>query len=338
MTKFFKYLFSFLILSLFLSSCAVLFNKDYTSTRVESEIPNTIVQVIPDTPIYKTPVTLGVMRSRSNLEIRFKNDTIDSVFQIKSRIDPLVWGNIYTYGLGALIDLSHPRGRTYPAHIHLTPQGLVTYTKRQYRQRSWYHRDKGLFGIYFDWTIMNAQTSYDGANYLTTGAPVFSVGLGMNYYLSKKRSIDVAAGFAVGTLGLYGDRSNLRQEMHSFYYRSSFQYDWRDFKLSAGLSVLQQLVQNPSEAIEFDPAGSYVQVLNEVNPVGLGPCLGFEWHAGEFITLGTNYMTGLYSFNTRPHWAYRDVILAISLKLRIPFGATRTPDPRPRSFKISDLP
>ncbi|MFM9984328.1 MAG: hypothetical protein ACKVOK_03800 [Flavobacteriales bacterium] len=332
-----KHLLICLISSIFLSSCAVLFNKDYTVVHIESEIPNTTAQVLPDTPVYNAPVTLGVLRSRSNLEIRFKNDSLDSVFQVKSRIDPWVWGNLYTYGFGMLIDLAHPRGRTYPAHIRLTKNGLETFTKRQWRKRSWYIQDRGLFVLNFDWTLMNTQTSYDGSSYLTMGAPMFNFGMGAECFLSPTRSIGVGVGFALGDIfERFG--STFYPRMNSFYYRASYQYDWRSFKLSAGLSLLQQYVENPSDEMVFDTHGSTLQIMNEVNPVAIGPCVGFEWRAGEFVSIGSQYMTGLYSFNTEPHWAYRDVVLAICFKMRIPFGVSRAKDPRPRSYKISELP
>jgi hypothetical protein len=305
--------------------------------HIESEIPNTTAQVLPDSQIYNAPVTLGVLRSRSNLEIRFKNDTLDSVFQVKSRIDPWVWGNFYTYGFGMLIDLIHPRGRTYPAHIMLTKKGLETYTERQWRKRSWYIQDKGLIVLNFDWTLMNAQTSYDGSSYLTMGAPLVNFGLGVDYYISPTRSFGVGSGFALGDIfERFG--SSFYPRMNSFYYRATYHYDWREIRLTAGLSLLQQHVENPSDEMVFDANGSTLRVMNEVHPVAIGPCVGFEWRAGEFISIGSQYMTGLYSFNTQPHWAYRDVVLALSCKMRIPFNARKAKDPRPRSYKISDYP
>lgn len=338
MAKFMKYLFPFFLLPLILSSCAVLINKDYTLVRVKSEIPNTTVQILQDTAIYTAPVALGVLRSRSKLELRFRNDTMDTVFQVKSRVDPWVWGNIYNYGFGAIIDLANPRGYTYPAHIHLTPAGLKTYTNRQYRQRSWYIKDKGLCGIYLEWSLMHIQTSHDGAGNVSRGAPLLNFGLGMHYYLSERSSVETGAGFASTNIGENFDYANLYESLYSWYYRISYQHELREFRFGAGLSLLQQIVRNPSKPLEFDPAGSSVRVLNRANPVSLGPCVGVEWQAGEFVTLGANYMTGLYSFNTTPHWAYRDVVLLINAKLRLPLGAARVREPRPRSYKISDLP
>lgn len=338
MAQFRQYIVLLWIGALLFSSCAVLINNDYTEVRIESEIKNTKVQILPDSEFHQTPSTFGVLRSASSLEVRFKNDTMDTVFRIKSRIDPWVYGNIYTYGFGAIIDLLHPRSRTYPRYIRLTPAGLQTFTQRQMRQRNWYIKDKGQFGLYLDWPLGNVQTCYDGSSYATGGSFIFNAGIGLNYYLSKTASVDVSFGIAAGAFGEYADATYLHRNMHSFYYRAMYQKDWRSIKLGAGLSVLQQHLVNPTEPVFFGSSGSYVQVVNEVNPVSIGPSLGFEWFAGEFITIGTNYMTGLYSFNTKPHWAYRDVVLILSFKLRIPLGARRNQEHRPHSYKIMEHP
>jgi hypothetical protein len=121
------YLFALVIITF--SSCVTLQNKPTTKISVYSDNNTGQICINNDTTQwYNLPVKLDVERSKDDLLIRLKNDSITKDYAIESKSSAsFCFDNIATFGIGYFIVRNSPKRYTYPSKIFLDSNGVKPY-------------------------------------------------------------------------------------------------------------------------------------------------------------------------------------------------------------------
>lgn len=110
----------FLILPLFLASCATLLNKDYTFVSINGvdDLQHVVINH-KDTITQQLPV-LMVERSNKPLHLTFSNDSTTDSLLLKPHLSgTFLLGNLLTYGVGYFVDITTMRIFNYPRKLNL---------------------------------------------------------------------------------------------------------------------------------------------------------------------------------------------------------------------------
>ena len=134
MTRYLSFLYT-LFLGLSLSSCATLFNRPTTRITLHTPSPAEVTVYNPITspdqavihsslPLktYNNQLQLSVTRSPQHLVIHVHTDSLGQELKIGARNSFAYWSNLaFIYGIGMLVDRTHPKRYTYPRHIYIQP-------------------------------------------------------------------------------------------------------------------------------------------------------------------------------------------------------------------------
>ena len=109
------------IIGILFTSCATLLNQKTMNVNVDANTDSVKVCLYHDTTQwYDTPIRLEVERSRNDLLLLAKKDSIQKLVQVNSRLSTAFWlGNIWS-GVGVVgyaIDMTNPKRFSYPSTI-----------------------------------------------------------------------------------------------------------------------------------------------------------------------------------------------------------------------------
>ena len=126
-----------IVTALILGSCATILNQKTVNVNVQSDSPPVKISVNNDTPVWlETPTVIKVERSRNDLLILAKRDSVHKLIQVNSRLSAAFWlGNMFS-GAGIIgygIDLSNPKRFTYPPLVNINFQEKTGYIKKSYK-------------------------------------------------------------------------------------------------------------------------------------------------------------------------------------------------------------
>jgi hypothetical protein len=178
------------------TSCATLVNRPTTDVKIISKTGSVKFFINKDTSTWYTPKTLAIERSKNDLLITAKNDTIQKVFSIKSKLSiAFLLGNIFSGGIaGYAIDLYSPKRFTYPSEIS------IDFNKNSYSiRKTLLNPQKGLLNLSLSIPEGNLFYMRREKGY---GSFAGFLGLtgGVQYYISNKHSIDLNSGIAIDNL------------------------------------------------------------------------------------------------------------------------------------------
>jgi len=142
-----------------------------------------------DTTIwYNTPTWINVERSRNDLLIIAKKDSIQKLIQVNSKLSTAFWlGNMFS-GIGIFgyaVDLTNPKRFTYPPNITIDFKSN-NYSSKKYR--TWLTPEKGLLAFKISIPEGNHFYINKGKRYGNSFG-FLGISGGVEYYLSDKYSI-----------------------------------------------------------------------------------------------------------------------------------------------------
>lgn len=171
-----------------LSSCATLLHQRTVDIQIHSDSDSTKICINNDTTRwYQTPTRINVERSKKNLWITARKDTLQKQIELRSKLSAaFLVGNMFS-GIGIfgyVIDLTNPRRFTYPNYLTLDFKPKVS-TKMY---RPWLSPEKNLLNLKLSIPEGNLLYLNKGNGY---GSSFGFLGLsgGFEYYLSDKYCI-----------------------------------------------------------------------------------------------------------------------------------------------------
>lgn len=186
--------YTLLIVGFLMNSCATLIHKKTVDLKVYSDTDSVKICLNNDTTRwYNTPTLINVERSKNDLLIFAKKDSVQKIILVNSKLSTAFWfGNIFT-GIGVFayaIDLTNPKRFTYPSNI------TINFNSNKLPSNSyftWLNPEKGLLS--FKISIPEANHFYinKGKGYGNSFGFLGIVG-GVEYYLSDKYSLSTDIG------------------------------------------------------------------------------------------------------------------------------------------------
>jgi hypothetical protein len=124
----------FIIIAISFSSCARIINNGLTKFRFHAP-PGSVVTYpnlsgYADSSIVDSngTVEIAAIRSRSRLPVTIKKDTIDTAISIRPVFTGNWYANIFSYGIGFLVDIGTIKKYGYPANVYYNPAARRGYS------------------------------------------------------------------------------------------------------------------------------------------------------------------------------------------------------------------
>ncbi|MDR1984179.1 MAG: hypothetical protein LBQ28_05085 [Prevotellaceae bacterium] len=194
-----KNIFTLLMIFVF-SSCATIYNQRQYPLKITADKPDTRISY--NDKEYSLPAIIPVIRSKSDLNIRVINDSIEKDIIIKSRLDGnFVFGNLFWFPFGHLLDLTTSKRFTYGKDILIKPlESNTTYfVPKVYKSK------KGDFNLILSLPLVNLfcfQPQYERTQ---SSAGMFGIAGGFEYFYKDKKSFQLRADVAI-SFRLYAEQ------------------------------------------------------------------------------------------------------------------------------------
>ena len=287
------------------TSCATIINRRTTDVRIISKKDPVKFYINGDSSAWSnTPQTLAIERSKNDLVITAKKDTVQKTFLIRSKLSTAFWlGNIFCGGLAAYaVDLFSSKRFTYPSEIS------IDFDKNTYSiQKTLLDPEKGLLNLNFSIPEGNLFYIRQEKGY---GSFAGFLGLtgGSQYYISNKHSIDLNAGIAgdlllpipvpVDYFGTYS-RSSV------FFVAAKFGSDYKRIHYAVGFQFNRSLFNRYNIA----GSGAAYDSTFSINQNSAGLALSAYYRFSKTFSIGVNYDPSLIAWeNKKANFHYSHLI------------------------------
>src|ERR1035437_868794 len=292
-----KHIFTIAAVFIF-SSCATLIHQRTTNIQVYSDIDSVRICNNRDTTKwFNTPTTICVERSRNDLIILAKKDSLYKMFRISSRLSTAFWlGNIFS-GIGIIgygIDLTNPKRYTYPRNVTLSLNSTNN-TGTSYKTSL--TPEKGLLSLKLSIPEGNQLYLNKGHGYGNTFG-FLGISGGFEYYFTDKYCLNMDVG-ALTDFSLpfpapvdYGGNYE-----RSFATYGDFQIgsDFKRFHYDVGIQF-NRTSHYERETIDLYP--DYIDILKySKNQNNIGLALSSYYRISNGFNLGLNYYPSFFSWD-----------------------------------------
>lgn len=318
----------YLILILAFSSCASIFSARTTTVKVHTKDPvslmhdNRIYYSVPKQPYYNEyTVRFDPIRSKDSLKFSIQNEHDTAHFEYKSIINPTIFLNIFTYGIGFIPDLLSKKRYSYPQNINLTKENIPILSDQYYPGKQPSNR-KGMIVLdlgFPTFNFVNTYANFDKSHH--NDFALFGISLGVDYYYHHDRYINLSTGITSYFDGFYTTRESYVDEffVQSFY--TSFTHNHRlseNLSLGYGLSYgLNWWKYN--QGVRDDKYSHFTSILEKRNVLGL--MFHARYILGEKVYLGVDYRPSFFRFQSKDKFKYEHLIsLTFGLKIRLKKG------------------
>ena len=114
----------FVLISITLSACATLLNREKTILKISSDTESIIVFQKDTIFTNQKQSTIRPLRSKKTIKISVLKDSLKQVFYLKPKLSSILWLNAYTFGSGMLIDLQSNKRFTYKHNLHFVTDSI----------------------------------------------------------------------------------------------------------------------------------------------------------------------------------------------------------------------
>ena len=303
---------------LFFSSCATLIHQKTVNINVHSDTDSVKICINNDTTKwYNTPAWINVERSRNNLYIMARKDTIQKQISVKSKLSASFWlGNMFsgTGIIGYAIDLTNPKRFTYPTYITINfkSDNPLTTTYKNYLTP-----EKGFLS--FKISIPEGNHFYlNKGNGYGNSFGFLGISGGIEYYFSDKYCMNTDIGALtdfflpvpapVDYLGTY-------QRSFAIYGDIQLGSDYKRLHYDLGLQYTRTL-HFVRETVEVFP--DYIDTLKySKTQNNIGFALSTYYRISNAFSLGLNYYPSFMTWeNTALKMHYTHIIF-FELNFRI---------------------
>ena len=306
-----------LLFVLTLSSCATLLNKDKQTVYFYSDTNKEAIEV--KDSIYELPLTLDVLRSKEELKVTLRKDTLVCNFTVLPELDEVfLYGNALN-AIGYIVDWNSDRRFRYKKDIYLDVNestGLIGsadakfYYNRRLKKR--FDSYKGDLFLYLTYAPIN-YLSYDLPNYSGRKDKLGTWGgdIGLVYYYADTRFFQ---------LGVGGNSSGffIPMEYDALLTSTSVQlkhvHDFKRFNLGYGLFVARQHYR---EELESDLPQAKNIILRDAQTTG-GIALSSHYKISNTFSIGLNYQSSVYRLSSPKAFSSNHVVsLELTQRIRL---------------------
>jgi hypothetical protein len=176
-------------------SCARILLPPTTNIKVRSLTDSIKICVNNDTLNWRNvPTLITAIRSKNDLILTTKRDSISRNLAIKSELSGVyLFLNIYTYGIGYLVDLTSPKRFTYPPEITIDPSNPNGYFVRKGPKWDKIVPEKNLLSVKISIPESNHFYLNKGKGY-GNAFGFLGISGGIEYYFSKRYCINADFG------------------------------------------------------------------------------------------------------------------------------------------------
>lgn len=177
------------------SSCATIFNQRSVKVKVYTDVDSALVCIKDSDECYVTPATINLPRSKSNVDLIVKKDTITKSVTLKSQVSTAFMLDFFTPALlGMAVDFTNPKMYSYPKSNYISVTGKsidkrysgVLQTKRSLSTKN---------QLYFKYSIPEGNYFYFNKGYEYGDAfGFFGLSVGVEYYFKDLYSINFDLG------------------------------------------------------------------------------------------------------------------------------------------------
>lgn len=114
----------FVLISITLSACATLLNREKTILKISSDTESIIVFQKDTIFTNQKQSTIRPLRSKKTIKISVLKDSLKQDFYLEPKLSSILWLNAYAFGLGMLIDLSSNKRFTYKHNLHFVTDSV----------------------------------------------------------------------------------------------------------------------------------------------------------------------------------------------------------------------
>lgn len=220
--------------SLFLASCASVFNEHQTTVKVYTTRPS---KIIIDNDTIKTFINkakLTFRREKKILKIKIIADSIEKNLVIKPMNSFMYYNNILTYGLGFLVDRKKMKRYTYPKRLFLNSSDTLS------KYFGYEQGDKtGQTYLHLSLPYVNSFLLRPEDEPIKQNTGFWGISVGFDHYISNNRFLNVSATAASDFFVPVPAAVDIRGEyelMSSMYLSMSNNHKVKRFSFGYGLS------------------------------------------------------------------------------------------------------
>jgi len=289
------------VIPVFFSSCATLLNGPAQDIQIATNERIRRVSIenalFVDSPA-REPAASGtylVRRSHETLVIHIQLDSGEKIIRIRPHNSFAYWLNIYSYGLGMLVDKDHPKRYAYRRWNYLALKDTAK-TLRRFAPVP-----KGTARFSLSAPLFNSFSlkSPEGRS-----SPIGLIGMeaGFDYFYKPDRYISLSAG--VGS-SVFGDHIGKGYYTKGDAVFGSIRNNHviGSFDLGYGLSFSNLLWSKVT-------IGDTVNLDRSVRSTGIGFSLSAQYRLGKYFRIGILYQPTLLTPNLSPSFNYQHYISA----------------------------
>lgn len=337
------YFFIVILVAIYFSSCASIFSAHTTTVNIHTKEPvslihdNRIYYSVPKQPYYNEyTVRFDPIRSKDSLKFSIQNEHDTAHFAYKSIINPTIFLNIFTYGIGFIPDLLSKKLYSYPQNINLTKENIPILSDQYYPGKRPSSR-KGMITLdlgFPTFNFVNTYSNFDKSHH--NDFALFGISLGADYYYRHDRYYSLSIGITSSanaifnidldsTHGIY-DETNRTKNYNVQSYYLSLTHNHRIFNelsLGYGLSFGRNWWRRQHLIIENKETTNYSYFLNQ--NLEKRDVLGLMFHTRymykESVYLGVDYRPSFFRFQSKDKFEYEHLIsLTFGVKIRLKKG------------------
>lgn len=308
----------FLIIGILFCSCATLIHQKTVIVDVRSDVDSVKICVNNDTTRwYNTPTLINVERSRNDLKITARKDTIQKQINVKSKLSTAFWvGNIFsgTGILGYAIDLTNPKRFTYPTNITIDFKSN-NFSNRKYR--TWLTPEKGLLAFKISIPEGNHIYLNKGDRYGNTFG-FLGISGGIEYYFSDKYCINMDLGALTDFMLPFPapvDYEGSYQRSFAIYGDIQFGSDYKRLHYDFGLQYTKTM-HYERETVELFP--EYIDTLKySKTQNNMGFAFSTYYRISNGFNLGLNYYPSFVAWDNSSFETHYSHLIFFELNFRI---------------------
>lgn len=315
-----------LLILIFCSSCATLFNTKTHELKLASKTENAQVQI--KDSIYNLPTKIKVERSKEPLNLKFISDTHKVDYQIGPKLTKnFVYGNLlflYFSPIGYSVDYTNHKRFHYGKSVLIDNDTInITYElKRKKRAKVFKETNKGNLFVnasipYFNNFHMRPENVIPESN-----SGFFGISLGADYYYKKKNFINLTYSqnliFETPFPAPISYDSDHEHNQTSAFLLSN-NHVFNRFSVGYGLSYINYKWSLHKES-EFDSENNQITKADNITKkhVALGFTFPAYYRLNKMLYLGVIYSPTFYTPNSVNKFTYEHVIsLDVKVKFRI---------------------
>lgn len=279
------------------TSCTTIIHQNTVRVSIYTDVDSATVNLKDSSKYYVTPAKIDILRSKSDIELIVKKDSVEMSVFLKSRLSTAFWlGNLFNGSgiLGYAIDLSNPKRFTYPENNYISLTGSKgIYKAGLQKPKRWYPAVKNQINFKFSLPESNFFYLNRGYGYGSSFG-FLGISAGLEYYISDRYSINSDIGVMMDFVSPFP-----ASVKYVGSYRNSIA-NYMDLQVGRDISSFHLdfgIQGNKTKYSEADES-SYIDSLKyPFEQYNLGLALSGHYKISNGFNLGLNYYPSLFAWN-----------------------------------------